>query len=353
MSELREILADTLSRQLDDVLTVSMRTDAEQGVWPASLWTALEVAGVTHALDGVAHGGPGAAFEDVFAIAYHAGHAAAPVPLVETMVANGLLSRAGIAPRDGVVALIAGASAAGLERRGSSYSGTAANVPWGRDADAVVLVKEREVALFHASALSIELAANVSGEPRDKVRFDEAVPEAMGTLPEGFPCNTGLLLAAMARSAQMAGAASWVLDETLQYANNRVQFGRPLGKIQAIQHYLATLASRVAQATTATEHAFSTCDLGLDKRTGAELDIASAKIVVGEAAESACAVGHQIHGAIGFTREYALHYRTRRLMAWRAEFGSESYWAERLGQQVVARGAEQLWPDITAKGEDR
>ena len=50
----------------------------------------------------------------------------------------------------------------------------------------------------------------------------------------------------------------------------------------------------------------------------------------------------------GFTYEHSLHFATRRLWSWRAEFGSESYWAGELGRRVTSRGADALWPDLTA-----
>src|SRR3546814_20744014 len=81
----------------------------------------------------------------------------------------------------------------------------------------------------------------------------------------------------------------------------------------------------------------------------AAVESASAKIVVGQAATSAASTAHQVHGAIGFTYEHALHYATRRLWSWRAEFGAESHWAELLGRAAIRRGADRLWPDLTAR----
>jgi acyl-CoA dehydrogenase len=70
---------------------------------------------------------------------------------------------------------------------------------------------------------------------------------------------------------------------------------------------------------------------------------------VGEAAGVAAGIAHQVHGAIGFTYEHSLHFWTRRLWSWRAEFGSESRWAAELGRAVVGRGADALWSDLTAR----
>ena len=81
----------------------------------------------------------------------------------------------------------------------------------------------------------------------------------------------------------------------------------------------------------------------------AELAIAAAKLRTGEAAGNGAAIAHQVHGAMGFTQEYPLHYATRRLWSWRDEFGNESYWAERLGAMLLARGGDALWLDLTAR----
>ena len=82
--------------------------------------------------------------------------------------------------------------------------------------------------------------------------------------------------------------------------------------------------------------------------SGLEFEVATAKIRAGESAGLAASIGHQVHGAIGFTDEYSLHYITRRLWSWRSEYGSESYWERRIGKEVIDAGAYNLWEDIKA-----
>ena len=79
------------------------------------------------------------------------------------------------------------------------------------------------------------------------------------------------------------------------------------------------------------------------------LEVASAKIRVGEAATEGAGIAHQVLGAIGFTQEHTLHRFTRRLWAWRDDFGSESAWALRLGESVARKGADALWPALAAR----
>jgi acyl-CoA dehydrogenase len=142
----------------------------------------------------------------------------------------------------------------------------------------------------------------------------------------------------------MAGALDWCLEQSVRYATERKQFGRPIGNFQVIQQNLAVLAGHVAASGIAAESAFRAADRG-----HARFEVAVAKIRVGEAAGVGAGIAHQTHGAIGFTYEHALHFATRRLWSWRAEFGSESAWARELGHAVAARGADALWADLTAR----
>ena len=142
----------------------------------------------------------------------------------------------------------------------------------------------------------------------------------------------------------------------MRYATERKQFGRPIANFQAIQHYLAVVAGHVAASGLAAEQAFRAAD-GATRWTAMSgqgshdphFEIAVAKIRVGEAAGVAAGLVHQVHGAIGFTYEHSLHFATRRLWSWRAEFGSESGWAMELGRRVAAHGADALWADLTAR----
>jgi acyl-CoA dehydrogenase len=129
----------------------------------------------------------------------------------------------------------------------------------------------------------------------------------------------------------MAGALKVVFDRTLQYANERQQFGRPIGKFQAIQHQLAVMSEHVFAARMAAQLGCSSADW-LPER----LRVATAKARCSEAALAVCESAHAIHGAIGFTAEYDLQLYTRRLHAWRQSAGSESYWHDVAGAALLA-----------------
>jgi acyl-CoA dehydrogenase len=148
----------------------------------------------------------------------------------------------------------------------------------------------------------------------------------------------------------MAGALEALLEMSVAYANERVQFGRPIGKFQAIQQDLARLAGEVAAAGMASRAAFHAADhAARDLSFDPTPEIAAAKIRLGDAADLAPGIAHQVHGAIGFTYEHRLHFFTRRLWSWRAEFGTASQWADQLGAMVETHGAAGLWPWVTSR----
>ena len=139
-------------------------------------------------------------------------------------------------------------------------------------------------------------------------------------------------------AAQMAGALQAVLAMTLQYANDRQQFGRPIGKFQAIQHQLAVMAEQALAAGMAAQLG---CSQALPSLPLAPepLNAAVAKARASEAAVEVAALAHSIFGAIGFTAEHDLQLFTRRLHQWRQEGGSESHWHDQLGAHLVLQHA--------------
>ncbi len=76
-------------------------------------------------------------------------------------------------------------------------------------------------------------------------------------------------------------------------------------------------------------------------------DIRDEQSVV-DAVDAAVTIGHQVHGAIGFSRAYSLNFRTRRLMVWRDTFGSVPYWRRVLARSFIGLSADEVWPKVTA-----
>src|SRR3546814_15581816 len=102
-----------------------------------------------------------------------------------------------------------------------------------------------------------------------------------------------------------------MLELTILYAQERVQFGRPLCKFQAIQQHIAVIGCESAAMMMAAHYAFSCADSG-----SPELAIMAAKIKTGIAAGKIASLAHAVHGAIGFTHEHQLHHYSRRLWSW-------------------------------------
>jgi len=146
---------------------------------------------------------------------------------------------------------------------------------------------------------------------------------------------------ALMRSIQIAGALERVRDMTVQYAGERRQFGQPLNRFQAVQQQLAEMAGEVALAGAAVEAAVA------DPLSPKQ--VAAAKVVAGHAAGRVAAIAHQVHGAIGFTYEHQLHRWTLKLWEWRDQFGTESAWAEALGDPPAPSGGDRLWEVVTGE----
>jgi acyl-CoA dehydrogenase len=316
---------------------------AEAGTWPAALWREVEEAGYLDVLAEVLGG-----MVEAVAILRAAGHHAAPIPLPETMLARWLCAASGIEPPAGPLSV-----ALAEPDDPARY----APVPWGGVAEAVAIVSGASVTLAARDRFRFEPGTSLAGESRDLlVAVEDAItptppsPASGGgpgralPLPNAISADTVRGVGALMRAAQMAGAMEAALDLATTYANDRVQFGRPIGKFQAIQQQLALLAEEAAAALVAVESAAVSVAEG---RQSAEFAVPAAKIRAGEAAGMVAEIAHQVHGAIGFTEEHSLHYLTRRLWSWRDEFGDEAYWAALLGQRIAAAGGAGLWPLIT------
>ena len=173
-----------------------------------------------------------------------------------------------------------------LTRQGGGWrlSGKVLRVPWARQAACLVLVVEegnRPMAVALAPrAAAIKPGANLAGEPRDEVAFDAQLPaDAVSPLDGGLDRERLQAFGAALCTIQIAGALERVLEITVAYAGERVQFGRAIGKFQAVQQNLAVLAGQVAAAGAAADIAGEAL-----AGTASVLAIASAKVRAGEAA---------------------------------------------------------------------
>lgn len=291
------------------------------------LWTSLERIGVTTLSVPEEYGGSGGDVATAVAVLQVLGQEAAPVPVAENaLLAGWLLARCGISvPSGPMTAAIAGPDLPTVRR-----------VPWARCVDLLVLLAGDEVRVLHAGGFSVRERVNLAGEPRDDVTITAPAAEVHQLSEDVSREFRGR--AALGRAALLVGAAQRALELSVGYAGEREQFGRPIGKFQAVQQHLSTMASEVVLAKIAVEAAAKTLD---------EIAVAAAKTVAGQAAGVVASLAHQIHGALGFTEEHQLRHSTTRLWAWRDEDGNEGAWAAVLDEHVHDR---PLWPLLTAGG---
>jgi acyl-CoA dehydrogenase len=352
MTQNENPLFDMAGRLFGDLCHPKDLAEAEAGRWPDAAWSAVEAAGLPGALIPESAGGFGASPVEAFSVLRAAGEHALPLPLGETMLAGLLLAKAAIAIPAGPLGVPSADQAAlKLTRSGGRWAlaGRLRHVPWGRHVKAVVAVADFEaqhyVVLISTSGLAADRADNVAREPRDSFTLDMALKDD-DVAPSEFSGLDLRAIGAAMRAQQIAGGLSKATAMSVRYAQERVQFGRPIGKFQTIQQSLAVLATETAAANAA-------ADLAAEAVTEAgvgTLAIGCAKVRCGEAAGLGSAIAHQIHGAFGFTHEHSLHFHTKRLLAWRDEFGNETEWGARIGQAMIEGGPDRLWYGITDIG---
>ena len=325
MNDTTDQFTDALRDLLNDQCTLRHVRDIEAGQSARSLWDALESSGFADALLPEAQGGAGLALADAFPLFELCGSFAVPVPLAETMVARALLADAGVKPPSGSIAL------ARLLPQ-DDRNAVCERVACGRTADWVLAAQADGCVLLPTGSATKSDAVFVLDAT---LVWTAAAREEALSLPVAF--NMRLLQACLA-AAQLSGALMAVFESTLQYANDRNQFGRPIGKFQAIQHQLAVISEHVFAARMAAQ-----IGCRADGWQPELLRVAVAKARTGEAALEVASLSHSIHGAIGFTEEFDLQLFTRRLHAWRQVGGSESYWHDVLGNALLdTRGSLAL-----------
>ncbi|WP_185219032.1 acyl-CoA dehydrogenase family protein [Paraburkholderia dinghuensis] len=310
---------------MDDMLTDSVQTVLAQCCTPQvvraveaaqdrdagrELWDQLDALGFLDALVPEEKGGSGLRLAATVGALFAFGAHALPLPAAHTMIARELLARADIeAPRGPI-------TFANASRHGTAF------VPYGLVAEAVIVETDDG-----ASFVSLDDAeVNGHGDSLDATltypaRAARALPATVRGVTE---------LGALATAVTMSGAMQRVFDMTLGYVNDRQQFGRSLGKFQAVQQQLSVMAEHVAATRVAMQ-------LGCKGHRTSVQRIAAA-IAKARASRSAPHVAngaHALAGAMGITAEFDLQLYTRRLHAQRLHYGSEAYWDDVVGTHVI------------------
>ncbi|GLY70394.1 acyl-CoA dehydrogenase [Amycolatopsis taiwanensis] len=216
---------------------------------------------------------------------------------------------------------------------GLVLNGTALFVPYAGAADRLVVAArdgdDTIAVVVDTASPGLDLQRlDVVGDPANRVRFEHVSVPGDQVLGAGAAEAIGAYGIA-ATCAEMVGGAQGVLDMTVAYAREREQFGKPIGAFQAVQHHCANMAIDVLSARLAAYEAIWRLGSGLD----ADMELAMAKSWVSEAYLRVCALGHQVHGAIGFTAEHGLHHYFEHAFASALAFGD----ADRHTEQVARK----------------
>jgi acyl-CoA dehydrogenase len=354
VAESDNIVAETAEKIFSDLADTQTINHDKQGSWKAPLWQALTEAGLPLSWVPEECGGSGASLAEGFSVVSAAGRFAVAVPLAETMLAGWLLAQARItSPEDAMTVVPASPKDRIMVNADGSLSGRARGVPFAKEAKHIAVLATGSdgvsVALVDAASVRIEAGLGLGGDHSDTVSFDKVQPITIKPAPKNFDQSSLMLMGGVVRSLQIAGALEAILDISVRYSNERIAFEKKISKFQAVQHNLARLAGESAAALAAATSAADAVASAKSFDDAIFLEAASAKIRSSEAAEKGSSIAHQVHGAIGFTIEHILHRYSLRALAWRDDFGSESYWAVELGKLVAARGADELWPLVASR----
>jgi acyl-CoA dehydrogenase len=332
MNELEQLVAELGQRSAEG----RQGRPGVPDIFDADLWRNLEETGLSR-LTSTEDAGPAEAAILLKGLAAHA----AAVPIVETdLLAMWLAAKADLTVPDTgpLTAVLAEADV-----RDGRVSGTAYDVPWPEAAPIVLAASTAEG--LYVDVLTDKPTAvthNLAGEPRGTVAFEFEAGDPLDTRVADEFTRRG----AWARCVQVIGALDAARDLTVAHTSERVQFGRPLAKFQAVQHSLAEMAGEIERARAATELATTAAvDFGF-AHAATDYAVTVAKVATGRAVGPVTTIAHQLHGAIGVTVEHRLWLFTMRARTWIDDFGTTTHYARRLGRLTL--GADDPWQVVVS-----
>lgn len=341
MEQTDQLILDTAQRLFSDHCAADVVNAAENGVAPVRLLNAILEAGLPLAWVPEEAGGVGGSLTLGFNLIRQAAGFALAAPLAETLVANRVLAESGLEVDETWSVLVFDGGALPRLADGK-ISGVVENAPIHAGAARLVVPVSDQagirIATFAPDSVTIDYRESLAGESRAQVQLDEAAPLELSPAVEAMNAHGLMQFCALVRACQIAGAMEKMSELTVAYVKERQQFGRALGKFQAIQHKVADIAGESALATAAVEQAVRELSQHSQPFSGSGdtlLSVATAKVVASEAAGTVSRLAHQCHGAMGFSFEYPLQQYSRRIWSWREEYGSEFYWSERIGLAVA------------------
>lgn len=316
-AELRELIDDIVER-------AAPGTD----LWPTLEELGLSAVGVPEAA-----GGPGGTVLELADVAEALGAHGAHTPLIERATSAWALACAGHDP----------VPAATIAVIRDDTEAVAPTVPWATGASHLLLIDlgGQAPALLDLTDPAVTLSGDtdVTGAPLHRVEWSRTRPTP---LPDGPATPALVARVALLRAAAIVGAARAAYQLTRAHVRTREQFGRPLVALPAVAASLARMRVEVIQAGIALRTARDQAD-----GPKAFSSAVAARLVCAGVATEIAQLSHQLHGAIGITREYPLHPLSRAMWAGRDADLPEERWACLLGDQVLNGGEAALWEKLT------
>lgn len=351
-------LGETVAQALADfpALTEPDPSNAADG----AVWNALAELGLFSLLVPEAHGGLNLTITDLAPSIEALGAGLAPPLIASTLVATEVLKREGSASQqERYLPLIAGGSMAiaiasaeagrgndphraVVSLRDGRLNGSKIAVSGAASAAALLVVASSRagpvVVLVPADRPGIALAAHEDIDPSAslcRVAFTDVAVDAADVIgtSDGAALECLIDLGATVQAGMAMGIAAVMLERSVGYARERVQFGQPIGAFQAIKHRCADLAVAVEAGKATAHFAFWACGEDDPERSRAA---SSAKAYCGEIACNACNDAVQIHGGMGFTWEMGLHRFLRRAQLIEHAVGNRSWHYDRVVEHTLA-----------------
>lgn len=270
-------------------------------------------------------GGAGMTLTDIIPIIQLSAQYGTPIPFIETIISNFLLSELNIKAENDFITLTNKTENILIKK--DKISGNFKSIPYLHLAEKILVeteIKNQKYIILFKKGGKLTLQKNFLSEP--KFDLDASELEIISMMEKPEPIDVQNLLINV-RSIQSFGAMEKILKLCIEYCSQRKQFGRTLSKFQMIQNHISEIALEVAASGA------SLSTLKNNNKNFYNLkSTAIPKIRTGIASGKVIALSHQVHGAMGFTKEYELSYFTKALNSWRNEFGNEIYWQNILGK---------------------
>jgi alkylation response protein AidB-like acyl-CoA dehydrogenase len=320
-SGVRDLLSD-----LADPAALRVAWDDPDGRIPG-IWKRLADTGVLGLAISEEYGGSGADLTSLLPVLVETGRAALPEPLVETIVGATLLAKAGgEVSAEWLPRVVAGDVAIAV-RLGPGELVSAA--PWAQ----LLIVPDAAGLLCAIPSADVDVSVEESVD-RGVRLATVRVHDGAGVVLRGVDLDAAFDVAAVAVAAQLTGLAEAMLDMSVRYANQREQFGVPIGSFQAIKHQLADVYVANSFATPVVARA--AWSVATDAATRSR-DASHAKYAASAAAHRAARTALQVHAGIGYTFEHDLHMWMKRTWTLSSLWGTAAWHRERIAQEVLQR----------------